>query len=200
MDVFSPIFQLLFRSLVILLPATIGWLAFRRLVISKSGNAWIYAVSCLFAAVTAAGLLPWALGLAKVSWVFFLLSAFCPAIWIGVVTVCDMSRRTLYGPDPVADTVLTFSSRQKPAPLVLENPELPGAPIPVFRHRSTDTGVDTFTPCALPAKIEPAPEKRSLMSVAREMRGNDTSDARRPRLLPAPDIGRLPFIKDAATP
>lgn len=198
MDVFSPIFQLLFRSVVLLLPLTIGWLAFRRLVLSKSGNAWIYAVTCLFAAVTVAGLLPWALGLATTSWVFFILSAFCPAIWIGVVTLCDMSRRTFYGHDPVADAVLTFTSKQKPTPLVLEDPEMPGNPVPVFRHRSPESGKVSFEAQPLTVSEEKAPAKRSLMSIAREMRGNDTSDARRPKLLPAPDIRQLPFLKGDA--
>lgn len=195
MDVFSPIFQLLFRSLVILLPLTIGWLAFRRLALSKSGNAWIYAVTCLFAAITVAGLLPWALGLSKASWVFFILSAFCPAIWIGVVTVCDMSRRTIYGPDPVVDAVLTFTSMQKPTPLVLEDPNWPGTPVPVFRHKSPENGVVSFDPQPnLPGPVM-APARRSLMSIAREMRGNQNSEARRPKLLPAPDIRSLPFIE-----
>ena len=63
MDVLSPLFHMVLRSLVVLFPLTVGWLAFRRLALSKSANAWIYAVICLFAAVTAAGVLPWTLGL-----------------------------------------------------------------------------------------------------------------------------------------
>lgn len=203
MDVLSPLFQLLFRSLVVLLPLTIGWLAFRRLALSKSGNAWIYAVTCLFAAVTTAGLLPWALGLAKASWVFFIFSAFCPAIWIGVLTICDMSRRTIYGPDPILETILTFSSRQKGTPLVLENPDWPGTPVPVFRHKAPDSDQVRFVPKDVATKTEAETaadaKKRTLLSIAREMRGNDSSDARRPKLLPAPDIPSLPFIKGSAT-
>ena len=197
MDVLSPLFQLLFRSLVILLPLTIGWLAFRRLALSRSGNAWIYAVTCLFAAVTTAGLLPWTLGLAKVGWLFFILAAFCPAIWIGVISICDMSRRAAhYGPDPIMDKVLTFTSKQKTTPLVLENPDWPGTPIPVFRHNASDSDKPhQDTEPQLPARVAEKPAKRNLMSIAREMRANETSDARRPKLLPAPEVRSLPFIK-----
>ncbi len=195
MDILGPLFLLLFRSFVVLLPLTIGWLAFRRLIISKSGNAWIYAITCLFAAVTSAGLLPWALGITQAAWVFFLLAAFCPAIWIGVVTVCDMSRRTIYGQDPMRDTVMTFTSRQKAAPLVLENPKMPGVPIPVFRHRAPDTGKISYVKEPLPVKAEDAPAKRSLLSIAREMRGRDSSEERRTKLLPAPEMKRLPFLE-----
>lgn len=195
MDILGPLFLLLFRSFVVLLPLTIGWLAFRRLALSKSGNAWIYAVTCLFAVVTAAGLLPWALGLKQAGWVFFILAAFCPAIWIGVVTICDMSRRTIYGHDPVKDAVVTFTSRQKSAPLVLENPELPGAPIPVFRHRSPENGDVKFVREPLPAKVPETAKPRSLLAIAREMRGKDSSDDRRPKMLPPPEIKSLPFLK-----
>ena len=192
MDVLGPLFALLFRSFVVLLPLTIGWLAFRRLALSRSSNAWIYAITCLFAAITTAGLMPWALGMMQASWVFFVLAAFCPAIWIGVVTVCDMSRRTFYGPDPSEDVVLTFTSRQKPTPLVLENPELPGAAIPVFRHRSPESGKVTYVAEPLPAKVDAEPAKRSLLAIAREMRGKESSDDRRPKLLPSPEMRALP--------
>lgn len=194
MDILSPLLLLLFRSFVVLLPLTIGWLAFRRLALSKSGNAWIYAVTCLLAIVTAAGLLPWALGLKQAGWVFFVLAAFCPAIWIGVVTICDMSRRTIYGHDPLKDAVTTFKSRQKPAPLVLENPKLPGTPIPVFKHRSPESGKVTFVRKPLPAKAE---ERKpvSLLAIAREMRGKTNSDDRRPKMLPPPETKALPYLK-----
>lgn len=210
MDVLSPFFYLVFRSLVVLLPLTIGWLAFRRLAMSKTGNAWIYAMTCLFATVIAAGILPWALGLTGANWIFLVLAAFCPAVWVGVITLCDMSRRTNYGPDPMAKSAQTIATtaRRRLAPLILEQPDFPNAPMPVFRHGGTaedatdrSDGVDREAqkrkrpPEATPS---PSPATRSLMSIAREIRGNKSSESRRPKLLPPPEPGtppELPFIK-----
>lgn len=201
MDVLSPFLLLLFRSLVILLQITIGWLAFRRLAMSKSDNAWIYGATCLFAAVTTAGLLPWALGLTAANWVFFILAAICPAVWVGVVALCDYSRRTAYGPDPVASVVLSFRSLQKSAPtqpppptLVLERPDWPEAPKPVFRHADPEEA-EAEPEIVAPKESRVSAARRSLMSIAREMRGNNSSEARRPKLLPSPDPDDLPFIK-----
>ena len=192
MDILNPLFLLLFRSLIVFLPLIIAWLAFRRLMASTSGNAWIYAITCLFAAMTAAGLMPWALGLMQASWVFFVFSAFCPAIWIGVVTVCDMSRRALYEPDPVADTVLKFKSSQAPTPLVRENPDRPGTPMPVFRHRAPKaSGMSTIK------RVEKTVTKatKSLLSVARDMRGSTSSEPRRQKLLPSPETKQITYIE-----
>lgn len=184
MDVLSPLFLLLFRSLVVMLPLTVGWLAFRRLARSESRNAWLYAVTCLLSAATTAGLVPWALGISRVNGLFLVLAVFSPAIWVAVVTLCDVARRSRpYDPDIIVDAVLKFRSQQKPTPLVLENPDWPGTPMPVFRHSA-------------PANTDaPLPAVRSVLSVAREMRGNRTSDARRPRLLPPPDVSDLPFLR-----
>lgn len=197
MDVLGPLFQLLFRSLVTLIPLTVGWLAFRRLALSRTGNAWIYAATCLFATVTTAGLLPWTLGLARVGWLFLVLAAFCPAIWIGVIGVCDMSRRKdHYGPDPLMDKVLKFKARPQRKPLVLENPDWPGTPMPIFRHSRPDTGHNALEKASpTPRLTDKKPTPRTLMTIAREMRGNNTSDARRPKLLPPPELASLPFIR-----
>ena len=192
MDVVGLLFQFLFRAFVIVLPLTTGWLAFRRLVLSRSSNAWIYAMTCLFAAITAAGLLPWALGLGSAAWIFFVFSAFCPAIWIGVVMMCDMSRSrpSSYEPD-AEDSVVTFTSTQKSAPLVLENPDWPGAPIPVFRHNGPANLPEAPGSDGAPKTSEPT---KHLLAIAREMRKNTSSDARRPKLLPPPDQVQLPFL------
>lgn len=206
MGVFGILFQLLYKSFIVLLPFSVAWLAFRRLTISKSGNAWIYALTCLLAVVTTAGLLPWALGLAQTPWIFFVLAAFCPAIWLAVVTVCELSRRADSGQYRAAEEAVVFTSRQRAAPLVLENPDLPDAPIPVFRHRSVVTGDVSYTPEPMPpVKLPPAagPQQtasedakpRSVLNIAREMRGRDSSDERRPRLLPSPELKRLPLAE-----
>lgn len=189
MDVLSPLFQLLFRALVVVLPLTIGWLAFRRLMLSRSANAWIYATTCLLTAVTTAGLLPWTLGLAGGNWLFFLLSAMSPPIWMGVIMICDpISQPSVY--DTKADPREETAKVHRLRPLVLEKPDWPEAPVPVFRHMKPAANTPN----------SPSPGKESaaktLLSVARDMRGNSTSDSRRPRLLPPPErvLRDLPFL------
>ncbi len=125
MDVLSPLFHLVLRSLVVLFPLTVGWLAFRRVALSKSGNAWVYAAICLFAAVTTAGVLPWTLGITAINWFLTLLALVCPVLWIGVLLICDVSRSSRYGPDPLMSAARAIAHRSAPrlAPLVLKNPE-----------------------------------------------------------------------------
>ena len=189
MDVLSPLFQLLFRALVVVLPLTIGWLAFRRLMMSRSANAWIYATTCLLTAVTTAGLLPWTLGLAEGNGLFFLLSAMSPPIWMGVIMICDpVTQPSAY--DSHADPDTEVAEIHQLRPLILEKPDWPEAPVPVFRHLRPAANTPTSP---LPTQESPA---KSLLSVARDMRGNSTSDARRPRLLPPPErpVNDLPFL------
>ena len=193
MDVLSPLLHLLFRAFVVVLPLTTGWLAIRRLILSKSTNAWIYAVTFLFAAVTFAGLLPWTLGFGKAGWVFFLFAAFCPAIWIGVVMMCDANRvrKSTYEPDPIIEPAPTFVSKQPATPLILENPDWPGTPIPVFRHKVV------AKPAAAASAFQPDADQsksKTILSIVREMRKNRSSDDRRPKLLPPPDASELPFL------
>lgn len=207
MDVVALIIQFLFRCLVVVLPMTVAWLALRRLAMSSSANAWIYAAASLFGAVTSAGLLPWALGLGSASWLFFVFSAFCPALWLGVVLACDARRPNFY--EAARETVALADRRPvvfrswrstvetaPAAPLILENPEWPGTPVPFFRHaRAADTGAPTTT------AIMAVTPKRTLLSIARDMRRNETSDARRPKLLPAPyaEFPELPFLKTSGS-
>ena len=205
MDVLSQLFSLLFRGFVILLPLTTGWLAMRRLVLSRSANAWIYATTCLFAVATAAGLVPWTLGVASAGWMFFLFAAFCPALWIGVIMLCDGDRLSTYEADEQKEAILSaaipFITRKSTKPLLLENPDWPDEPSPMFRHQG-----DGDTPA--PAPETPPKEKltqtvaqptqsRTLITVAREMRGNVNSEARRPKLLPPPELGDLSFLPRA---
>lgn len=188
MDVLSPLLELLLRSALVLLPLSVGWLAFRRLALSKSGNAWIYAVTCLLASVTVAGTLPWALGITSVSWIFLALALFCPALWFGVVVLCDLNRRREYGPDPMVDALMSLRPPRKAPPLVLEHP-VEEENVPVFRHSRPP-------PAPIPmARSKPNPTSRTIMSIAREIRGNRTSDSRRPKLLPSPEGRELPFLR-----
>lgn len=194
MDALTLLLQLFFRSFVILLPVVVGWLAFRRLALSKTSNAWIYAVTCLFAAVITAGLLPWAVGLAASNWIFFVLAAFCPAIWFGVTTICDFSGQGKYEPE-IAEfsSVLFKASRKKPKPLLLSDP-LSDLTVPLFSHSAP---ANTDAPSLLPVVTETpkAMGEKSVLEVAREMRRNKSSDERRIKLLPAPSMDELAFVK-----
>ena len=193
MDILSPLIQLIFRALVVVLPLTIGWLAFRRLMLSRSSNAWIYALTCMFAAVTAAALMPWTLGIGTANWIFFLFSAAAPVVWFGVIVICDPLRQSNYDREGVIEIAEERVASRAERPLVLEHPNWPEAPVPVFRHAAN--------PANLPVAPKPVKEvekgPKSLLSVARGMRGNATSEARRPRMLPAPELGEgdLPFLK-----
>ena len=191
MDVLSPLFQLLFRALVVVLPLTVGWLAFRRLMLSRSANAWIYATTCLLTGVTSAGLLPWTLGLTQGNWLFFLLSALSPPIWMGVIMICDpVSQPSAYDTRPEPQSAPEVARFKPKRPLILEQPDWPEAPTPMFRHLKPAANMPVP-----PDAAEEGPTK-SLLSVAREMRKNRSSDARRPRLLPPPKRTpeELPFL------
>ena len=190
MDVLSPLMHVVLKSLVVLFPLTVGWLAFRRLAISKSSNAWIYAVICLFAAVTAAGVLPWTLGLTGLNWVLVLMALISPVLWLGIILICDVSRSHRYGGDPLIEAARSVVQRpaQKLTPLVLDDPVLPEAPKPVFRHRAPAPA-----PVEKPREVSPA--TRTLLSLARDIRGNPSSDRRRPKLLPPPVSTELTFLK-----
>ncbi len=187
MDVLSPLLHLVLRSLVVLFPLTVGWLAFRRLALSKTANAWIYAVICLLAAVTAAGVLPWTLGLTPINWPLIALAMACPAIWVGVILFCDISRVQRYGVDPLL--ALARSAAQKPSekaePLVLQPSH---AVQPVFRHTAKPS----------PRATQPKPTRstgtQTILKLARDIRGNPTSDRHRRKLLPPPEKAELPFL------
>ncbi|NNE86560.1 MAG: hypothetical protein HKN27_00665 [Silicimonas sp.] len=198
MDALALVLQLVFRSFVVLLPVLVGALAFRRLAKSKTSNAWIYAVTCLFAAVTTAGLLPWAVGMDASSWVFFVLAAFCPAIWFGVTTTCDTTRKRSYKPEVDDFSSILFKTRLKKAePLVLENP-IKDMPTPVFAHK-TPANTDAPSVAAAPEEKPKPISEKSVLDVAREMRRNRSTDERRPKLLPSPSVAELPFIKTSGT-
>lgn len=181
MELIGLLSSIFIKSMVLLVPLTVTWLAFRRLVKSRTTNAWLYAAAGLLTALTSAGLAPWAVGLSQANWLFFVLAAFSPAIWLGVVTVCGYYSQNSYG-DAVQEVAHP--------PLILEQPDWPDAPTAVFRHHAsepiaTETMVADDTP-------------RGVLAVARDMRGNKSSDKRRhPLMLPAPStsIESLPFVR-----
>lgn len=190
MDVFGPLLHLALKSLVVLFPLTVGGVAFRRLAMSTSSNAWIYAVMFLYAAAASAGALPWALGITQLNWLSVLLALSCPIFWIGVLMICDLSRGHSYGADPVIEVAnrLIKRARPKPKPLVLENPDLSQPPVPVFRHRKEQREKPHFAPSA-------SKHTRHVLALARDLRTNRTSEGRRPKLLPPPQTSDdLPFV------
>ena len=135
---FGVLTLLLVKLGLVLLPATAFWLSTRRLVRSRTANAWLYAATSVFSLVTLLGLAPWAFGIGKSHPLFFVLAAIAPAIWYGVVTLCNSTRHLRYDSD-LERTVINVLSRlnehrPKLAPLILERPEWPDAPKPVFRH------------------------------------------------------------------
>ena len=222
MDHVAVLLQLVAKTLFLAMPFGVSWLAFRRLALSESINAWRYAACGLFAGFTALGLTPWAIGVADVSWVFFLLAALCPPVWVLVVLICNYGRSDYYyvNEDEDEKRVIAFKpfrSKQNPPPLVLEDPHWPDAPRPIFRHSrppevanvNTSASSDAHTQvvgntvaAALPAVAKP--ERRTLLGIAKEMRGRpETPRKREPLLLPAPenldDLKNLPFLKPGAS-
>lgn len=175
--------------MVILFPLTVGWLAFRRLALSKSSNAWIYAAICLLSAIAMAGVLPWGLGMTGLNLSLLALALACPALWIATLFIVDMKRVSRYGPDPLFSTARAVAERAAPklAPLVLGEADRARAPAPMFRHRPKCTDPEHKTPARSTATT-------TLLQLARDIRGNATSERRRPKLLAPPQDGELPFL------
>lgn len=194
MDVLNPLLHLAVKSLVILFPLTVGWLAFRRLALSKSANAWVYAGACLFSAIAAASILPWGLGLTPLNWGLLFLALLSPVVWIATIFVCDMTRIGRYGEDPIVQTARSLGSRATPklATLILQEEQRAEPVMPVFKHRER------------PEPQKPSPPQRSaatttLLNLARDIRGNTSSERRRPKLLPPPERAEFPFLRKSGS-
>ena len=177
-----------FKSLVVLVPLSVAILAFRRLSISKSANAWLYAATGLFGTLTTLGLLPWILLAGSSHPVFFVFAAMTPAVWYGVVTLCNSTSSTVYGTE-IEDALGRLASRarreNRSEPLILEEPHWPDAPVPVFRH--SGHGHETEIPSKPTSAIARASEAtRTIVDIARMMRGNPSSERRRIKLLSPP--------------
>ena len=199
MDAAALLLHLVAKTFFLGLPLAVAWLAFRRLTLSNSINAWIYAGMGLLAVSTAAGLAPWAFGFQQVSWVFLILAFLCPPLWLATVIVCGMNRVSGYDTPEAAPESSVPASQNTPrlAPLLLEQPILPVSKSPVFRtHRSILRNARDMAG----ARIKSEPEDRSVLDVARSMRGNANTSKRRLRpLLPPPhamsDLPNLPFLQ-----
>lgn len=179
------------------LPLSVASLAFRRLLISQTSNAWLYGSVMLFAIVTTLGMLPWVAGIAAPAAVFLIFAALSPMAWIGVLMLCGSRGYRMDNNDMVDEANV-------PDPLLLTDPV--GTAVPTFRHsrpQSTIAGepeVATDDSATLPA-AETGP--RSLLTIAREMRGGARSSTlpASPPLLPppSPEAQDLPFIHRPAT-
>lgn len=185
MNFVSLLLLLVVRSFLLVIPIAVAWLAIRRLILSETQNAWLYAAVGLLSVFTAFGLLPWAVGLGQVNWLFFVIAAFLPALWMGILVICTPFSRAPYDAPDYFDA---HEDSEDPAPLVLEKPEWPDAPVATFKHRAPQTN-----------KAEPEDNApRSVLAVARDMRGRRTSEPRRgPALLPPPNspVPDLPFVR-----
>lgn len=200
MDVVATFVQIGFRSLFLLFPVAVAGLAYRRLALSRSANAWVYAGVALFATLTAVALLPWAVGTGVLGGLTAIAALFCPPLWVGVVLLCDSAQipnaYESFEDDEFDLPQPVFRSRKNSAaqtdPLMLERPEWPGAPEAMFMRNRPEHS-------APPECKDPLPSVRNVLSIVREMRGNPTSEARRPRLLPPPGptatLRDMPFIR-----
>jgi hypothetical protein len=198
MDAVTLLAQFLAKTLFLAIPFGVAWLAFRRLALSETSNAWIYAGTGLFAAFTAAGLAPWAFGMGSVGWLYFIFAALCPILWLGVVVICGLGHPPTYDTpqdDIAEDWIAPFRIPTPLSPtLILERPEWPDAPSPTFRHHDAVT-----KPANENVPLATAEPDNRMLEIARNMRGNATSAARRLRpLLPPPDamseLRSLPFL------
>lgn len=205
MDAIALIINLVAKTFFLGLPLGVAWLALRRLVLSKTLNVWIYAGVGLFAAVTAAGLAPWALGFQPVVWIFLIFAFLCPPLWLATVVLCGMGRVSGYDADAIAESAAFTheTPKNKLAPLVLKEPILPqteqpqSTAKPVFKtHRSALRNARDLAS----ARLKSRPDDRNVLEVARAMRGNPNTSKRRMRpLLPPPhamsDLPNLPFLQ-----
>ena len=176
------LFDLLSRAFVLSLPISVGALAFRRLLLSRTANVWVYALAVGYASFATLGLVPWAVGLQPVSTAFIVFAAVCPLLWIAIIAVCGAGRGTPYDLDTSAE-VEPIPQPILP-PLILKNPVIP-EPVAVFRHHATAVRLSNTPP-------------RSVLNVARSMRGRTSSEDRRVRKLlppPRPEATNLPFLR-----
>lgn len=209
---------LLVKMGLMILPLTVLCLAGRRLFLSRSANAWLYAATAGLAWVTALGLTPWAFGFGTSHPVFFVFAAMTPAIWYSVATLCNSSRHMAYDSE-LERTFLRLATivrqRTAPEPLILEGADWPDAPKAVFRHSATthepaadaDVATPETEPTAPPPEVGEVHKRASettgrLLDITRTMRRNRNSEDRRIKLLPPPEApgkSNFPFLNPAGS-
>lgn len=176
MSAVSLLVHLVFKTFFLALPICVAWLAFRRLSLSETRNAWLYSGVGLFSTVAAIGLAPWALGFAGASWVLLLLALACPLLWIATVMICDLNERTYGDEEPlewVAERFQSSRAAETSRPLVLSN-AVDGAaqgfsepPPPVFRHKRPDLEPPLTRPAfERPIAERPAPQPEPQLDLS----------------------------------
>lgn len=168
------------RTGVILLPLSVGVLSFRRLILSTTRNSWLYGAMGLLSVFTVFALLPWAMLDLPIRPSVIGLAVALPPMWVGLVLFCGAGRVRPYDRDLDEDAASASSGLPT---LVLENPV---TEIPVFRHQ------------AAPVPGHPPRASSNILTAARAMRGNPSSDPRRrpvPRKALPPPSPNLPFLR-----
>lgn len=191
------IIALVLKALLMAMPMAVALLAFKRMVQSQSANVWIYGATALVALVSIFGVLPWSIGLAEPASLFLLLSALTPMLWTGVVFICDRGRTNTYDVKDLAE--------DRASPLVLTDPQLPAPPL--FRHSKPEPVIHAVSlaparPLSATAeKVDEtvgAGQARSVLAIARDMRGGTGSDSHAPsprrRRDTQMDVSDLPFL------
>ena len=201
MSAAAVLLQLMAKTFFLALHACVSWLAFRRLILSETSNAWIYACVGIFAAFSAAGLAPWAFGFQSLNWLFLIAAFLCPPLWMATVIVCGLGRSSAYDVEAMDVEEPTKDLPRKAPLLVLEQPILPGTnPDPTSVVFKSHRNALKTARQAVSKKVKTLDMERSVLEVARSMRGNETTARRRQRvLLPPPhamsDLPNLPFLQ-----
>ena len=196
-------FSFALKTAILIASLSVTYLSLRRFLMSKSSNAWLYSAVFLLSFITTLGLSPWLLGFGESHPIFLLFATMLPAIWYGVVILCNSTRLISYDSElaPVFHRIVTLANTRSrsEAPLVLEEPQWPDAPWPVFRH------VPVQTPPITESKASKLNQHGSrvsdatqvLLNVTRSMRSHSSSERRRTKLLPPPSRTRreaMPFL------
>lgn len=198
------LFSFAIKTAILIASLSVTYLSLRRFLISKSSNAWLYSAVFLLSFVTTLGLSPWLLGFGETHPIFLLFVTMLPAIWYGVVMLCNSTRAISYDSElaPVFHRIVTLANMRNhsEAPLVLEEPQWPDAPWPVFRHVPAETPVIMQSIASKPkpngSRVSDA--TLALLSVARSMRSHASSERRRTKLLPPPSRTAresMPFLR-----
>ena len=113
--------------------------------------------------------------------------------------VGPVTLRTAHWPAPEGSDhlpLLFFSHR---APANVDAPSMKKIPA-LTSGPEIKCGSDVAAKTHSARYVEPEPiGEKSVLEVAREMRRNTSTEKRRPKLLPAPSISELPFIKPSGT-
>ena len=199
----AAVVQIFVRSFLLLIPISVAALACRRLWLSRSENAWLYAGMTLLGTVAAVGLVPWAIGFGSVSATIVFLALLSPVFWLGTVLLCDdpASSSAYDEVEEVVELPVFQSRKAKPGPLVLEGADWPDMPKAQFNRAFRADTIEAKIHEGEAEKALPVISKntRALISIVRDMRANPNSESRRPKLLPPPknraSLSEMPFIR-----